>query len=79
MKCYIISMKKINLYFSDKIMKKQRYGLMDSLRILSGKGVSIEGFYLMVKQPAENCSLGNGSWGRIDYLVKAHHYRVVWL
>lgn len=26
--------------------------------------------------PANN-SLGNGSWGKIDYLVKVHNYRVV--
>lgn len=58
-------------------MKKGRYGLADSLRILTEKGVRIEGMSLMVKQAIDACLLGNGSWGRIDYLAKVHHYYVV--
>lgn len=58
-------------------MKKHRYNLIDSLKILAERGVEIEGKYLMIKNAVQGWMLGNGCLGRIDYLKKIHHYKVI--
>lgn len=42
------------------------------IKILSDKVLSKTGE--VVDNPAKKFDLGNGSWGKIDYLVKVHGY-----
>jgi hypothetical protein len=62
-----------NLFKSRKIMSKKHYNEASVVRALAKKaGVRVNGKIIEVVK--DNTSVGNGSWGKIDYLCHVHGY-----
>ena len=57
-------------------MSKRSYDEVSVLRILSkNKSIEISGKGIYVN--TSNNNIGNGTWGKIDYLCKIHNYHYV--
>lgn len=59
-------------------MAKKEYNEIDVARILNrNKDVSVDTHNKTITYDRNNSSIGNGSSGKIDYLVKVHGYTVI--
>lgn len=55
-----------------------KYNEVDAVKALNKKnGISINKVGKAITIDETNNNLGNGSWGKIDYLIKVHGYIVV--
>lgn len=55
-----------------------KYNEVDAVKALNKKnGISINKVGKAITIDKTNNNLGNGSWGKIDYLIKVHGYVVV--
>jgi hypothetical protein len=57
---------------------KKKHTLAGAISSLSRKGVEFNETKKLIMVP-KNHSLGNGSWGRVDFLVSQLKYKVVYL
>lgn len=59
-------------------MAKKEYNEYDVIRILNKKtSVKVNSYNKTIEILVNPIDLGNSSYGKIDYLVKIHHYTVI--
>lgn len=63
-----------------KIMKKVHYDEASVIRAISKKkGVNVKVNDKIIEVLRNQTDVGNGTWGKIDYLVKVHNYIVLFV
>lgn len=61
-------------------MKKKNYDEAKVIRILSKKrDIRIDSVKMTIEIVKNSTEVGNGSWGKIDYLRKVHGYVVIFV